>query len=287
MQATIEKTTVAVKSSEEEKARKAIVSAKAETDVQGKVQTCNDKKLALADATCAFNRVIETSSVAKSEEEKGRTEIQAATGKRQLVQTLEESLESLHGEPEKIPGAVKQIVKQVTIEEAMLVSLPNALSKDASARQGFDQMVMDQLKLKVGARIAELADTINNCGPVLEALVKTSQEASGAVAAARDKMVEVAKTFSATQSEQRAAEAALKSAQKDLRETDKELRLNKRSREDAHAELDLFRAGALESFRELRERSVPQSEDQCTSADKMSGVESETPALVTVGCGGA
>merc|ERR1712087_64401 len=104
---------------------------------------------------------------------------------------------------------------------------------------------------------------------------------------AREQMMARAKIFSATQAEQNEAEAALKSAQKDRAQALKECNGAKRAREDALAQLDLFRDGPLSSFNELRGRTVAQTEDQPAHAEKIASIESETPASPAVGVGGA
>merc|ERR1712039_1152467 len=109
-----------------------------------------------------MGKAIEQSSAAKTDEERGRNEVKAAAKTKDAVHALAESFDTLHSDLSRVPGVVKQIVKHVTIEDAMVVSLPNALSKEASTRQGFDHMVMEQLKLKVAARIAELDSTVSN-----------------------------------------------------------------------------------------------------------------------------
>jgi len=182
---------------------------------------------------------------------------------------------------------VKQIAKHVNIEEAMLVSLPNALSREASARQGFDQMVMDQLTLKVSKRLTELDETINNSDPILQSLAKKMSESSAVTTAARDQMMASAKVFSTAQAEQNEAETTLKSANKDRSLSMKECNSAKRAREDALAQLDLFRDGPLLSFNDLRGRTIAETDDQATPADKIAGLESETPASPAVGAGGA
>merc|ERR1712217_403581 len=105
--------------------------------------------------------------------------------------------------------------------------------------------------------------------------------------AAREQMMSCAKVFSAAQAEQNEAEAALKSLQKERSQALKECNTAKRAREDALAQLDLFRDGPLSSFNDFRGRTVAQTEDQCTHADKTARVESETHASPAVGVGGA
>merc|ERR1711920_274995 len=114
-----------------------------------------------------------------------------------------------------------------------------------------------QVKDKVSARIGELAETIEQSGPTLEALGQSSQVTSAERAVAQGTMIECANAFRDAQSEHGDSEASLKSAQKEVQETTKLWRANKRSLDEAIAELDLFRDGALAAFHALRDRSPP------------------------------
>merc|ERR1712226_445145 len=105
-------------------------------------------------------------------------------------------------------------------------------------------MVMQQVKDKVSATITELAEIIENAGPTLEALGKTSQVTAAARAEARGAMIESANVFREAQAEHGDSETSLKQAQKEVQETTKLWRANKRSLDEALAELDLFRDGA-------------------------------------------
>merc|ERR1712226_466753 len=98
-----------------------------------------------------------------------------------------------------------------------------------------------------------------------ESLAKKTLDSTAATAAARDQMMTSAKIFSDSQAEQNEAEATLKSANKDRSQTVKECTSAKRAREDALAQLDLFRDGPLLSFNDLRGRTVVQTEDQATA----------------------
>merc|ERR1712083_848026 len=86
-----------------------------------------------------------------------------------------------------------------------------------------------------------------------------SRAASTAYEAARAELVQSSKTFSEAQESQNKADVALKGAQQEFRDAAATLRRHTRELENARAELDLFRDGALASFTALRERSqVPE-----------------------------
>merc|ERR1711920_761226 len=111
-------------------------------------------------------------------------------------------LDDLHQEPAKIDGAIKQIVKNVDIESAMLIAVPNALSKDAASRQGFDHMVMTQLREKLTGRITQFSSIIEESGPRMKSLNEACSAATMTLDAARQKLIDGAKDFTTTQAAQ-------------------------------------------------------------------------------------
>lgn len=250
-----------------------------------KIAEVHGLKVALAGKAVAFREA--QSSLAQAEEAKvvdGLKARQAEKKKEDFLAAVEKLVTLKTAVPEdaetrKINSDLMASLKKYKFEESMMIALPAAFAKAPDSRGQFDVMAISQLQGELDKLIAEQDTILVAAAPGQAQCEMTIKECQARLSAVRGEQNLAAKAFDVASKGQAECEAASVAAQKVLRESVQLSRSLDRLLNNAEVEVELFEQGPRETFKELRERTMPPpvaevqvEEEDVQEADSMSRV---------------
>lgn len=123
----------------------------------------------------------------------------------------------------------------------------------SSTRGEFDVLVVNQFGEEVKKHVAAFAETLQSREATAAELTAAFQAAKDDFAKAQEALKSKAKLFKEAQAAKEASDTSVSEAKKEFKTHTTELKKRTRDSEAARAEVELFRAGPLSAFEELRE----------------------------------
>lgn len=239
-------------------------------------------------AECETAKTLAAASLAATEQAQieGDAEYEkAAKTKAEIELTHTEAYVPLKAErTEELPemsnqmARLLQLGKDFSFDEALLTSFPSALRKEPSARGTFDQMVLEQYEQALQERVAALAKVLSEGqagkdarAAAVAAAQAVSDSACTALTAAKDALAgaKEAKT---------AGDAALKEAQRSVKDFVPEMKAIASLSDAAAARLQAFQDGPLAGFAALKDPPPPPVEEPAEVAPAASAPAEAVPA---------
>lgn len=273
--------------SREASCKAAVAEAKASVETQqGVVQ---QSKAALANDALAFRVARQAVEDAEYQQKVRTKEIGKAASKKASLEKLLQDMETVYERPDEVEWLVQGLMGHLNPDDSMKTAMPSALAKGPDARGPFDVMVFEQLRATSATELQKLGATVEAGAPLKASLAEALRTASAALDAAREKQMAAAQAYNQESGELTATQDALAAAQAASKEASRGHSRAVQARDQAEAELDLFRQDVLSAFTFLRERVTPVAEEAAPLpeiSEKVQEVVQER-APEEVSCGGA
>lgn len=260
-------------------AREAAVKA-AEDDLDSKKKETQAKKEALAEDAMAFKAAKAKVAEAQVTQKNSSKELETLLkSKERLESTMKDLFQPLMAEGEKnhMVDSLMAFLQKLDLDESMLKALPEAISKEPSARGSFDTDVVSSLSSELAKRTESAAAEIAAAEPAKAQSAAALQDAEVCFEKAKDKQHVGATAYSSARAAQTESETALTTAKKVLADLDPEVKQIKKDLAVAEKDLADFCSGPKGSFAELRERVLPPVEEETEMVDE-AATQGDAPA---------
>lgn len=177
----------------------------------------DEKKRLLADVTNAFRAAKLALADARGEETRKDAEVKAVVAKEAtLKKAFEESIKPLvesgaDAGVSNVPQVMKLLGKH-EVNESLLNSLPELLTKKPEARATFDTVVVNEVVKEINGCLDAMRATIDNAASDKETLASKTKAEQESFDAQLAKLLEAAAVFQAAQTEEKEADTALNAA---------------------------------------------------------------------------
>jgi len=240
----------------------------AESALNAKIKEVHAAKVVLAEKATVFRSAraaLATAEEAKVEDgqkareaEKLKSDFLGAQDKLNILKATPPE----DKEGKKATDGLVSLLKKHKFEESMLIALPAALAKKPEERGQFDAMAISQLEGEIAKMVAEQDAVITAAIPSQEKCDAAIKQAEAALNTARGDQRAAAKEFDLLSKAQSECTEASSAAQKAVKDLTNQLKKHEKALHNAEAEVDVFQEGALETFKQLRDRVVPPVEEE-------------------------
>eukprot|EP00927_Polykrikos_kofoidii_P062837 TRINITY_DN57632_c0_g1_i1.p1 TRINITY_DN57632_c0_g1~~TRINITY_DN57632_c0_g1_i1.p1 ORF type:complete len:384 (-),score=107.47 TRINITY_DN57632_c0_g1_i1:289-1380(-) len=224
--------------------------------------------LALAGDARAYQAAKKGLHDAEAARTAGEIEFNIARDSLGEVQAFADDLEKQHGKPlEDISAWVGKLFRHIDVEDTLKTAAPCALSKEVSARGGFDALVVQQIAEKTSGKIASL----KHLRDTQESSAKRHEGAVEAARAAFEDQKSKQIVSASAYKKQAAIVEGLEAAVEENNVLVKALMKKKKNADHAVAEakeaLSIFKDFPLAQFHELQDATTPEAPPESTSMD--------------------
>jgi hypothetical protein len=223
-------------------------------------------KRRLAADALAFRSAKKAVQDAEEEKNKQEFELNASRKKQDEYNTMLGQLDFLKDAlPEESDAQAKgaallALVQKHAFEDSMLIALPSALRKSPDSRGQFDKLTIDGLQIELNKRIAFLDVAIGSFAPIEKENAAAMEKARETLNVSNQKLRDSAKAFQTADAEQEMCTGVAADALKTARDMASNLRRTIKVCDSSEAELEVFRAGPLETFQSCRNIAKPKPE---------------------------
>eukprot|EP00933_Yihiella_yeosuensis_P062012 TRINITY_DN64926_c0_g1_i1.p1 TRINITY_DN64926_c0_g1~~TRINITY_DN64926_c0_g1_i1.p1 ORF type:complete len:421 (-),score=195.82 TRINITY_DN64926_c0_g1_i1:163-1425(-) len=214
-------------------------------------------------ATASEGVVASGKALAAAEEEQRNGDaglVVAKSDKEALEAALAENFAKLkageceEGQTQTLFIALRNLMGKVTMDESLKSAVPGALTKQPSARGGFDHTVIDEFEKAFKTKIAELEASLASAQPDSEARAQAVAAAMEAKEAAAKAQQEASADLLAAKETQKEATAALKAAKAAVTANKPEYTAATSHRDEKQAELDAYVDQQMAMLATLKEK---------------------------------
>jgi len=273
-----------------EKARRDDQAAADAAIAAAKATALEEANKALDEASKAGKEATKAVQAAKKEQTAGDAENLANEQKKKdLDAALAEIFQPLkegaieEGARKKAIADVTKLGKEFVFDNALLTSLPSALSKKPEDRGSFDGLVVNQLEKALTENAEKLAATLEAAAPAKQARADKVAEAQAVLEAASTKVKDCQEAVKSSEAALKEAEATSKAANKAVKQFGPEMKQTEASLNEAKEELETFVSGAKATFQELVDKSnvvppEPEAEEAPLAAEAAAPAEATEAA---------
>eukprot|EP00930_Biecheleria_cincta_P001020 TRINITY_DN102191_c0_g1_i1.p2 TRINITY_DN102191_c0_g1~~TRINITY_DN102191_c0_g1_i1.p2 ORF type:complete len:380 (+),score=153.58 TRINITY_DN102191_c0_g1_i1:78-1217(+) len=267
-----------------EKARREEKAAADSAEAAAKAAALEEAKKALDEATKEGKEAQKAVQAATKEQKAGDAENLANEEKKKdLDAALETIFKPLkegaieESARKKAIADVTKLGKEFVFDNALLTSLPSALSKKPEERGSFDGLVVNQLEKALTENAEKLAATLEAAAPAKQARADKVAEAQAALDAVTAKVKDCQEAVKNAEAALKEAETTSKASAKSVKQFGPEMKQTEASLSEAKENLESFASGAKATFQELVDKSsvVPEAEAAPAADEAAAPAEAE------------
>lgn len=268
--------------------RQAAVKA-AEEDLEDKKKATDLCKYALADDAQAFKNAKEAVAEAQAAQKRAEKEFEALVKhKDRLQSTVSDFVRPLvegtatGDDAHRLAESLMVSLSKLGLDESMMTAIPEAITKEPSARGSFDASVVSGLQEELEKRLASDSNDISAAEPAKDQCAAGLKAAEATFEAAKEKQHGGAEAYNNARAAQKDSEASLKLAIQVLNNLEPEIKKIQKELAAAQKDLDEFCSGAKHAFAELRDRVVLEAPKETEATEEAAEEEPAAEAAADV-----